>query len=478
MKKNKNTVLSSAVWLVLAPAAFAMQPLDETQLGEVTGEGIGATFDNVVIYSGDYGQPDDFRLRLRLTEGSDAESVILSELRFNRSGATPGQANSGGFFGTYDDPFVIGDLREITERHVGLIDPEGDGTFVTGSRVHTAFYAGFPAADLTQKERGFYDWSGNRLGVENRAARYSSEAVSYYRGLPNNFFSSQASVGIGSLTTLSQEYAAYLQEQEDQLDLATNKFDLHFRIDTITDQNRTLSTDDQFLAYADLEGVRLYGTSAMIWGHSSQGETLSAANLARYENNGQPVYADRGLAMAVNLGLRADAIRLTADPSGAASSVLELRGVDAYLPLGSVDQPLTISTVQFAQIQRGTWKNPTYLPATTQLRMEIAGLPQDVAQAPQGNIFIQSMAFGDPGDEEVITGREDIYLRDASGNIVATRENVIHRAFVPKTVTYNEQVAAYNEANPNSQIPFIPNQNVVEIRGLEIQRLVITTQDL
>src|SRR5690606_16674730 len=172
-------------------------------------------------------------------------------------------------------------------------------------------------ADLTQKERGFYDWSGNRLGVENRAARYSSEAVSYYRGLPNDFFANKP-ISIGSLTSLSQEYAAYLQEQEDQLDLATNKFDLHFRIDTITDQNRTLSTDDQFLAYADLEGVRLYGTSAMIWGHSSQGETLSAANLARYQNNGQPVYADRGLAMAVNLGLRADAIRLTADPSGAA----------------------------------------------------------------------------------------------------------------------------------------------------------------
>ena len=88
------------------------------------------------------------------------------------------------------------------------------------------------------------------------------------------------------------------------------------------------------------------------------------------------------------------------------------------------------------------------------------------------------MAFGDPNDEEVITGREDIYLRDASGNIVDTKQNVIHRAFVPKTVIYNEQVAAFNDANPNNKIPFIPNQNVVEIRGLEIQRLVITTQDL
>src|SRR5690606_35263029 len=170
----RNEVSIGLVCLLVSSSAFAMQPLDETQLGEVTGEGIGATFDNVVIYSGDYGQPDDFRLRLRLTEGSDAESVILSELRFNRSGATPGQANSGGFFGTYDVPFVIGDLRAITEGHIGSIDPEGDGTFVNGSRVHSAFYAGFPAADLTQKKRGVYDWSGNRLGVENRAARNSS----------------------------------------------------------------------------------------------------------------------------------------------------------------------------------------------------------------------------------------------------------------------------------------------------------------
>ena len=475
MKHNICTLMLVSAFPAIC---VAMQPLDEAQLGEVTGEGIGATFDDVVIHSGNYGQPNDFRLRLRLSDGPDPESLVMSELRFYRSGATPGQPGSGGFFGTYDDPFVVGELREITEQHVGSIDPEGDGTYVTGSRIHTAFYTGFPAADLTQKERGFFQWTGNRMGVGNTTPRYSDQTTSYFRGLPNNFFSGNSSVNVGNLFSLASEYQTYLQEQEDRLDLATDKFDLHFRLDAITDQNRDKSTDEQFLAYVDVDGARLYGTSTMIWAHDNQGERLSAANLARYQNGGAPVYADRGLAMALTTGLRADAIRITADPTGAASSVLELQGVDVYLPMGSVDQPMTISTVQFSQIQRGTWKNPTYLPSTTQLRLEIAALPQDVAQAPKGNIFIQSLAFGDPDDPEIITGVENIYLRDSTGNIVTTVNDVKHRAFVPKTVIYNEQVAAYNQANPSNPLPFIPNQNVLEVRGLEIQRLVITTQDL
>ena len=103
---------------------------------------------------------------------------------------------------------------------------------------------------------------------------------------------------------------------------------------------------------------------------------------------------------------------------------------------------------------------------------------QDVAQAPQGNIYIQSIAFGDENDADLITGYEDIYLRDANGNIVSTVDDVTHQAFIPKTVIYNEQVAAYNQSNPGNPIPFLPNQNVVEIKGIEIQRLIITTQDL
>lgn len=478
---NNKKALVMLGWCCLAPLANAMQPLDEAQMSDVTGAGIGAAFDNVVIYSGDYQSANDFQLRLRLTDALQPEYLTLSELRFHRSGAEAGGINSGGFFGTVEDPFVVGDLRTITERHVGQIDPDGSGNYITGSRSHTAFYTGFPAADVVQKNRDFYDWSRrggvNRVGVVTATPRYSNQSTTYARGLPNNFFSSAPSVNIGNLTSVSADYQAYLQELEDRLDGATDKFDLHFRLDAITDDNRVLGADNQFLAFVDVEGARLYGTSAYLWAHSNQGERIGS-NLTRYGNNGAPMYADRGLAMAMTTGLRADVIRITADPRGVAGSQLELRGVDVYLPLGSVDQPLTISTVQFEQTQRNTWKNPVKLSPTTQLRMEIAGLPQDVAQAAQGNIFIQSLAFGDALDEEVITGRRHVHLRDASGTIVETVDNVVHRAFVPKTVTYNEQVLRYNQSNPNNPIPTIPNQNVVEIKGLEIQRLVITTQDL
>ena len=99
---------------------------------------------------------------------------------------------------------------------------------------------------------------------------------------------------------------------------------------------------------------------------------------------------------------------------------------------------------------------------------------------------MQSLNFGaayDPSkpdnvDPEIVTGVEDIYLRDASGTIKATVNDVKHRAFVPRTVIYNEQIDLYNAANPNNKLPNIPNQNVIEIRGLEIQRMVMTTQDL
>jgi len=182
--------------------------------------------------------------------------------------------------------------------------------------------------------------------------------------------------------------------------------------------------------------------------------------------------------MAMTTGLRADEIVLNTNINNLTASALSLKGVDMYLPLGTVDQPLTISTVQFQQETRYTWGQNNLEPAKTQMRIEVAQLPQDVGQAAQGNIFIQSLGFGDENDEEIITGYEDVYLRERSGAIVHTATGVEHRAFVPKTVIYNEQVELYNQNNPDNPLPYIPNQNVIEIRGLEIQRLVITTQDL
>ncbi|WP_157729884.1 hypothetical protein [Bacterioplanes sanyensis] len=471
---------SSLVLLFFTPAVTAMQSLDDEALGQVTGEGIGATFEDVVLYSGDYGRPDDFQLRLRLTDESplQADYLVFSELRFNKSGEQPGSVNGAGYFGSYTDPFVVADIRTLTEQHV-----VSSGPLAGQNRQQTALYTAFPAADLQQTERSFYHFSDTQLGVENEIVRYNTINLSrgdqekYYNGLPVGFFDgNESNVNLGNLYAMDDSYASLQLAQQDRLDNAASKFDLHMRIDSLTTEADRNDANESFLSYVDVFGARLYGTEFYLWGHDNQGETL---NSNPYSNNGGPVYADRGLALSLSLGLQADAIRLTTDADQSLASTLALNNVDVYIPFGSVDQPVTISTVKYDQFVRGQWAAGVREGVEkTQLRLEIAGLPQDVGQAPQGNIFIESMSFGDPNDEEVITGRQDIFLRDANGNIIETVPDVIHRAFVPKTVTYNEQVDLYNAANPNNQIPNIPNQNVVEIRGLEIQRLVITTQDL
>jgi hypothetical protein len=273
------------------------------------------------------------------------------------------------------------------------------------------------------------------------------------------------------------------------LDQATDKFDLHLRIDSINDSNRNQDANDQFLASIDLEGFRLYGTETFIWSHSRKGQEDARINRA-----GEIIMADYGLAIATSVGLRADKLTINADPQGLATSALSAEGVDVYLPLGTIDQPMTISTVQFQQQYRGEWLTDgngnrvasSLAPASTQLRLEIAPLPQQAVQSERGHIYIQQLSFGNTVDadgnrivdDEVVTGYEDIYLRNSNGEIVETVDDVQHVAFVPKTVTSNEQVKIYNEANPTTPIPYIPNENTLEIKGLEIQRLVITTQDL
>ena len=465
MTINKLTV--ALTLLACAPLAGAMQALDESELNQVTGEGLGAAFDNVVIASPDYGQPGAFSIKLNLTENGE-EALELSEFRFHRSrneiAQEAGESYSaylarvqrtGGRFGTYEDPYVTNTLKDISD---------------INGKERTALSTAWPAANLTQKERSFFNYTAR--GWNSRSYTSSiqtgtgiggigrNNGIEYYRGLPEGFFTNRQNVNVGNLYSLSDQYAAYLKDHDDKLDIAANKFDLHLRLDAYTAKNYAdPDPNERFVAYVDAIGARLYGTENTVWAHEN-----------------------RGLALSLTLGLVADELRITSSPDGAIDSQLSLKGVDAYLPQGSADQPLTISTVQFTQVQRGKWATQTMdTEARTQMRVEIAPLPKNAIQAPQGHIFVQSIGFGstdiDNPNPEIVTGVEDIHIRDASGNIVDVIQDVKHRAFVPKTVIYNEQVDRYNKLN-NTNIPNIPNQNVIEIRGLEIQRMVMTTQDL
>jgi hypothetical protein len=153
--------------------------------------------------------------------------------------------------------------------------------------------------------------------------------------------------------------------------------------------------------------------------------------------------------------------------------------------MGTVAQPMTISTVNVTPYQRYGWAAGTkQAQSSTQLRIDIAALPEAAGQvSEQGNIFVGKMSFGDEGggkSNQLWTGTQDFALRDENGMAVDTVYGVDMYAFKPRTYAYNEQIAIHNAkpANAGAPLPYIPNENLIEIRGIEIQRLVITTQDL
>lgn len=472
---NKILTLSLAIALTSASSlALAMQALDEDQLGNVTGEGLGTVFEDLAIDSDDYQTypQSAFKVKLRLNDDGfgyardsggniirDAygpvilednnEYLVLSELRMHKARSTierlSGETDdaydarvrrTGGFIGTVKNPLLQDQIVEV----------DSNGT------TFLALESSYPGKNLTMQERNFFRYAPSISGV-TMANSGNRNVVGDYKGLPVNFFSSNASIGnLNNFYNRADQFEANLQNFENQLDLLSDKFDLHMRVDAITSKNLNESTDKQFLSYLDLIGMRYYGKVDYAWADSTY-----------------------GLATTGSQGLRVDELRLTTDVNGAQSSVIAAKGVDIYLP-GSLAQPHVSSIIMYDQVKRGQWKAGTRVgEAVPQLRTEITALPS--GQAPQGHVIIQQLAFGDPNDPDIITGVDDIYLRDRSGNVVATVEDVVHRAFIPKTVIYNEQIDKYNAAN-GTNLPNIPNQNVIEIRGLEIQRQVMITQDL
>ena len=216
-------------------------------------------------------------------------------------------------------------------------------------------------------------------------------------------------------------YAAKLAAFNTELSTVSDEFNFHIRFDDVI-----AGGPETFRTVADAEGFRFYGTYSDVF--STAGAGLSLAGATGF-------YIDK---LTISAAASTAASRLAAANAGEyvltpKASQMTLNGVDIYSVLGTKDQPLTLKSVQV------NGKN--------QLQIEISPLPSSIGIADKGDIFIKSVYFGEQYNPAMRTG-----LRSGKADD-GTPENY-HYAFQPDI------------------------GNTIEIRGMSIQHLRITTMDI
>ena len=337
----------------------ALQSLDEDQLSNVTGEGIGAAFKDFSLFTKMPNNPETGELTLILDDKytedtSDDDAFIFSDIRVHRSdfvyAADAKFEDAGGNFGSDLYPVKIGDLVQVNSI---LEKADGSPEFT-----YTAMRTQFPGGDLTPAD---------------------------------------------------------IEADPSILEKLSDKFDMSLRVDSVIG-SRPEGEKRRFDFSLSLEGFRFYGFQQDIWSI--------------------PYY---GIATASTVGIKADALVIGGDPNGTLSGSVSLNDVDLYLPNGSADQPIVISTVEVG--------------GKEQVQFEMLPLTKSIAAArgsdyPVGHLRVKSIYFGDPRDPELRT---------------ALRPGVDP-----------------NNAGPDDYYyAFQPDVgNTLEIEGINIQHLRITTQDI
>ncbi|NRA25491.1 MAG: hypothetical protein HRU08_13690 [Oleispira sp.] len=207
-------------------SAYALEPMDDEALSFTTGEGIGAVVDNLAIHSGDKGDVDGFDFILDLNEVVDKDQFIFSELRIHKTGTVSGSAESGGDFGTVNNPVFVGDLRAVDIFSGNVSDPLDD-TVTTSSVMRSEF----PGASLRQVDRSTKNQQINPASYQAATARFETD-----------------------------------------LDQVSDKFNLHLRFDDVID-----SSAHTFRSVLDIEGFRFYGTYSDIFATMGNGISLAGA---------------------------------------------------------------------------------------------------------------------------------------------------------------------------------------------------------
>jgi hypothetical protein len=352
----KAALVAALPLALLSYNLHALQSLDESQLSNVTGEGIGVVFEDFSLFTKLPNRPESGELTLILDDKQtdsieDDDSFIFSDIRVHRSDfeytSTADFSTAGGNFGSEKYPFKAGDLVQVNS----ILDDNGDGN---PNFTYTALRTEFPGGSLTPDE-------------------------------------------------ITPEI----------LEQLSDKFDLSIRVDSVIG-DRPIGERRRFDFSLAIEGFRFYGFQQDIWSI--------------------PYY---GIAMSNTIGLVADSIVLGGDPNGALSGNLSLNGIDLFLPMGSADQPVVISTAD--------------VNGKEQVQFEMLPLTKAISAArgpnfQKGHLYIKSIDFGDPRDPDLRTGLK------AGGD--PTDPEDYYYAFQPEF------------------------GNTIEIEGINIQHLRITTQDI
>jgi len=351
--------------LALLPQwGLSLESLNESELSGVTGEGIGAVFEDFALFTKLPNRPEEGELTLVLDDKqtdskADDDAFIFSDIRVHRSDFEYSESAdfslAGGRFGTEAYPFKAGDLVQVSSiLDNKVIDAEnvsGDGK---PNFTYTALHTEFPGGSLKPED-------------------------------------------------LTPEI----------LDQISDKFTISLRVDSVIG-SRPIGEQRRFDFGLAVNGFRFYGFEQDIWSI--------------------PYY---GLAMKSTIGLLADSIVIGGDPNGALSGNLTLNGIDLYLPNGSADQPIVMTTAN--------------VNGKEQFQLEMLPLTREIAAArggnyPKGHLRIKSLDFGDDRDPQLRTA-----LRPGGDS---TDPEDYYYAFQPDF------------------------GNVIEIEGINIQHLRITTQDI
>lgn len=343
--------------LALLPQwGMSLESLDESQLSNVTGEGIGAVIEDFSLFTKLPNRPESGELTLILDDHetddrNDDDAFIISDLRIHRADFDYDAANvdfstAGGNFGSVKYPVKAGDLNQVSSI---LTDASGTPKFT-----YTALRTELPGGSLKPED----------------------------------------------LT-------------DDILKQLSDKFTLSFQLDSVIG-SRPEGEKRRFDFNIAIEGFRFYGFQSDTW------------SIPHY-----------GIAMTNTIGLLADSIVIGGDPNGALSGNLTLNGIDVYLPSGSVDQPIVISS--------------TNVDGKEQLQFEMLPLTKEISAArgadfSKGHVRIKSIDFGDPRDKSLRTALK-------TGADPADPESYYY-AFQPEF------------------------GNVIDVEGINIQHLRITTQDI